>query len=629
MEDLQLSNGVTQSYRYTTLRYWVSSIKAGSVVDLSYKKYDGVGNLETLVDNLDSTRSKSMTYTKLDQLSTADSPILGGRITFTYDSVGNRRSMNSTSYTYNYGKNRLASYTGSPSLTYDNNGNFTNSGVYQHDPANRLISTGNADYIYNGDGQRIEKVVGSDITVYHYDQSGQVLAETDENGALKREYIYANGIHIAKVEPDSDDDGIPDTIENQTCTDLFDADTDDDGIPDGVEDANHNGITDTGETDPCILDTDGDGIQDGTELGYTLADIGPDTDTNIFKPDSDPTTTTDPLNPDTDGDGMDDGWEEQYGLDPLDPSDADWDSDGDGFTNREEYQEGTDPTNPNSHPFLLISGLGETSGGYIEAFGRGFSHAAWFRVGWGAYNSLNGEARIATGDIDGDGRDEIVVGLGPVPGDAFIPGGWFQILDTDYTHLGWGRINWTTYNNANGESRPACGDVDGDGIDEIIVGLGPGGAGYFEVFDYSPGNVAHKDWGRVNWTTYNNANGESRPACGDVDGDGIDEIIVGLGPGGAGYFEVFDYSPGNVAHKDWGRVNWTTYNNANGESRPACGDVDGDGVDEIIIGLGQGGGGYLEVFDDASSGYGHLVWSRVQWKAYWSANGETWPGVKK
>ncbi|MCK5553317.1 MAG: hypothetical protein KAJ09_09250 [Deltaproteobacteria bacterium] len=57
--------------------------------------------------------------------------------------------------------------------------------------------------------------------------------------------------------------------------------------------------------------------------------------------------------------------------------------------------------------------------------------------------------------------------------------------------------------------------------------------------------------------------------------------------------------------------------------------MDGDGKAEIVVGLGQGGGSYLEVFDDASSGYGHLNWFRVHWGEYWSANGETWPGVKK
>ncbi len=109
---------------------------------------------------------------------------------------------------------------------------------------------------------------------------------------------------------DSDGDGLFDSLEDMTCTDPNDADTDDDGILDGVEDVNHNGVKDPGETDPCNVDTDGDGIQDGTELGYTLDDVGPDTDLSIFQPDLDPSTTTDPLNPDTDGDGLSDGAED-------------------------------------------------------------------------------------------------------------------------------------------------------------------------------------------------------------------------------------------------------------------------------------------------------------------------------
>jgi hypothetical protein len=73
---------------------------------------------------------------------------------------------------------------------------------------------------------------------------------------------------------------------------------------------NKNGVVDNNETDPCNIDTDGDGIQDGTELGYTLEDIGSDTDINIFQSDLDPLTTTDPLNVDTDGDGLSDGDED-------------------------------------------------------------------------------------------------------------------------------------------------------------------------------------------------------------------------------------------------------------------------------------------------------------------------------
>ena len=110
---------------------------------------------------------------------------------------------------------------------------------------------------------------------------------------------------------DSDNDGLPDNLENEICTDPNDADTDDDGILDGDEDADHDGILGLpdNETHPCQVDTDGDGTQDGTESGVTE---GHPTDTNagIFEPDLDPTTTTNPLDADTDDDGILDGDED-------------------------------------------------------------------------------------------------------------------------------------------------------------------------------------------------------------------------------------------------------------------------------------------------------------------------------
>jgi len=121
---------------------------------------------------------------------------------------------------------------------------------------------------------------------------------------------------------DTDNDGIRDGIENITCTNSSDADSDDDGISDGSEDANHNGVVDTNETDPCNKDTDGDGIQDGTELGVTT---GHATDTGgTFIPDADGgATTTDPLNPDSDGDGLSDGEEDANYNGKVDEGESD------------------------------------------------------------------------------------------------------------------------------------------------------------------------------------------------------------------------------------------------------------------------------------------------------------------
>ncbi|NCP07618.1 hypothetical protein GW860_01770 [bacterium] len=123
------------------------------------------------------------------------------------------------------------------------------------------------------------------------------------------DFISTNTTEFLELA-DADSDGIPDLVEQAGCTDPNDADSDDDGIPDGVEDANRNGTVDQGETDPCDRDSDGDGIKDGTELGYSLAMVGSDTDLIKFQPDLDPATKTDPLKSDTDGDGLTDGQED-------------------------------------------------------------------------------------------------------------------------------------------------------------------------------------------------------------------------------------------------------------------------------------------------------------------------------
>ena len=130
-------------------------------------------------------------------------------------------------------------------------------------------------------------------------------------------------------------------------------DTDNDGLPDTIEDTNQNGIVDIGETDPNNPDTDGDGLSDGFE----------DANYNGLVDNNE----TDPRNFDSDGDGLNDGLEVNIlGTNPtLADSDSngildgDEDSDGDGFTNTQEILCDSDPADPNSKcvtflPFLML-----------------------------------------------------------------------------------------------------------------------------------------------------------------------------------------------------------------------------------------------------------------------------------
>ncbi len=343
----------------------------------------------------------------------------------------------------------------------------------------------------------------------------------------------------------------------------------------------------------------------------------------------------------------------------------------------------------------VVAGLGSGGGrGWLQTFTNlpvGLANTGWQQVPWVPYANANGETRPACGDVDGDGRDELVIGFGSYP----ASGGWVVIRDdavAEYAVLRWIRVPWTAYNAADGQTRPACADFDGDGRAEIAVGLGPyptqgGRCALFE--DASAGNAFWR-WVDVPWADYNAANGETRPAGGDLDGDGRAELVVGLGtytaaggrvlvlddgPSGfafvrwvqfawgaynaangetwpavgnldvdareeivlglgtytpaGGWFRAYDDTlAGNVA-VGWGRVNWTDYNAADGEVRPACGDLDGDGRAEVLLGLARypAVGGWINVHRDLTGNLASLRWVRENWSTYNAANGETWPAA--
>jgi photosystem II stability/assembly factor-like uncharacterized protein len=192
-------------------------------------------------------------------------------------------------------------------------------------------------YVGTGDAGVFVSLDGGSIWTPFNENLGDLSIKKLAISASQPKTLYAGtnyaGVWSLVIVIDTDSDGLPDDLENTTCTNIDNQDTDNDGILDGLEDANHNGIVESTETDPCDVDSDKDGVQDGMELGYTLGDISPDTDTEIFQPDLDPTTTTDPLLADTDGDGIPDGIEDinlngKVDTEETDPNIHDTDGDG-------------------------------------------------------------------------------------------------------------------------------------------------------------------------------------------------------------------------------------------------------------------------------------------------------------
>jgi hypothetical protein len=152
--------------------------------------------------------------------------------------------------------------------------------------------------------------------------------------------------------------------------------------------------------------------------------------------------------------------------------------------------------------------------------------------GGSGWNSDYYATTIAFGDVDGDGRDEVGVGRRAYGGDRM----WiFDDANAGFSELYAGGSGW---NKDYYVLRMAFGDVDGDGRDEVgVARYARDGARWF-VLRRSGSSFTTIHEGGKGWNSKNYA---TAIAFGDVDGDGRDEIGVGRkAESGARYFVLDD-----------------------------------------------------------------------------------------
>jgi hypothetical protein len=188
-----------------------------------------------------------------------------------------------------------------------------------------------------------------------------------------------------------------------------------------------------------------------------------------------------------------------------------------------------------------------------------------------------------------------------------------------------------------GGVRVAVGDINGDGVQDVICAAGPGGLPLIVVYDGRNGNLIESffAFGLTSTAGITNAGrpvgagpftGGMFVAAGDVNGDGHDDIIVGADAGGGPQVEVFDGATGAVLASffAFGTPSFM------GGVRVAAADVNGDGRADIICAAGPGGGPQLTVYDGATFqpianhyALGTLVFSGGLYVAAGNINGMT------
>ncbi len=195
-------------------------------------------------------------------------------------------------------------------------------------------------------------------------------------------------------------------------------------------------------------------------------------------------------------------------------------------------------------------------------------------------------------DANRDGKDEVYVGVTATPG-GFVNHSGGVMIALEYLS-GSAHMKWIdTYDDVI-VSSPAIGDIDGDGRPDLVFGAG---------IDYARTDPSRQAWKQIfavhaddgsglpNWPKTTNGDTESSPALGDLDGDGVPEVVAVTNPMPSGDGQVY-------AWKGNGSQLWAVTPNrcydygceGGGGMRtaPIIADLDGNGTQDVAVANGWG-----------------------------------------
>ena len=213
---------------------------------------------------------------------------------------------------------------------------------------------------------------------------------------------------------------------------------------------------------------------------------------------------------------------------------------------------------------------------------------------------------VAAEDLNGDGADEIIASATGYDSNGYSNNGRIYIFNGVDSVMDPGAIpsstptktiDGTSNNHGFGYVLAAGGDVNDDGYNDLLVGAhyrngNTVHTGTVYAYSGSPAGVADIPSWSVSMANLDNTFGRYLASAGDVNGDGIDDILVGAGAyrwahtqeramvfyGGA----VADGGPSTTP--DWDMPTPYSEGSGFGTVLTSIGDIDNDGYDDIFVG---------------------------------------------